>query len=147
MAVPHVADRTGPARRMPAERSRRERAQAADEPVEDTARILGLYWTVVPDGEPQAGLVVPFLLARWMSHFDPIPLMDIAEGDHASVVRSKDILDKLGVEAVQDDPHEHLICLQPSQVNHIQYLQNGYFTPRAGKPDFMWIDTMWDKLK
>jgi len=63
------------------------------------------------------------------------------------VNRSALILDKWGVEAVRDDPHEHPYCLQPSQVNHIQYLQNGYFTPRAGAPDFMWIDTMWDKLK
>ena len=130
------------------ERRRREReAGGRNDVVEDVARIRGCYWTVVPDGEDNAGLVVPFLLVDWMRRFDPWQHMTIPEGDRASAARCKRMMEQWGVEGLQNDPHELPYCLRPAEVAHIQYLQNGYFNPRAGKPDFMWIDTMWDKLK
>ena len=149
MAACHVPERHGPARRHPSERRLQERGPAGgdDEVVEDPARIQGCYWMEVPEEEPHGGLVVPFLLVHWMRRFDPWAEMDIPQGDRASVLRCKGIMERWGVEGVQEDPHELPYCLQPAQVNHIQYLQNGYFTARAGPPDFMWIDTMWDKLK
>ena len=149
MSAVHVPQRTGPARRQPSERSHQERhgGPRQGDVVEDTARIQGCFWTEVPEGLPGAGLVVPFLYVHWMRRFDPWRRMAIAPGDRASVMRSKAIFDQWGVEGVEYDPNEYPCCLQPAEVASIRYLQNGYYTPRAGEPDFMWIDTMWDKLK
>jgi len=57
------------------------------------------------------------------------------------------MLEKEGVEGVQVDPNEYTYCLEVDQVAGMCYLQNGYFTARAGPPDFWFIDTMWEKMK
>ena len=69
------------------------------------------------------------------------------EGEAASLDRCARMLEEEGVEGIQRDPHERPYCLQPDHVAGLCYVQNGYFTPRAGKPDFFFIDTMWEKLK
>ncbi len=51
------------------------------------------------------------------------------------------------MEGIKPDPHEHPCMLLPDEVEGLCYTQHGFFTPRAGAPDFLFIDTMWEKLK
>ena len=70
------------------------------------------------------------------------------EGDKASLRRCAKMLEKVGVEGVQEDPLEYPYCLEVDQVAGICYLQNGYYTARVGlPPDFYFIDTMWEMMK
>ena len=146
----HRVPTTGPARRLPEERSRcGEVSEPAEAPgfayVQDVARILGLYFCVVPDGTHK-GDVVPFLYVLWMQFHDCFPSIQVPSGEGASVLRCRDVLEEWGMECVRDDPHELPYMLVPDEVECMVYLQNGYHTPRAGSPDFYIIDTVWDKL-
>ena len=67
--------RRGGARRLPAERSHRERqerdADLGDREALDVAKIQGCFFCVVPGSARQAaGEVVPFLLVDWLQYFD-----------------------------------------------------------------------------
>ena len=151
VSAKHQAVEHGAGRRLPSERSHRERrgkeVNLGPGQVLDPARIQGLYWCRVPDGQPREGEVVPFLHVQWLRHFDCWTGFTVPEGDHAALQRCKAILDEWGVEGVEVDPHEFPYMMQPSEVSSIQYLQNGYYGQVAGEPDFWWTDTMWDKLK
>jgi len=150
VSAKHRAVERGAGRRLPSERShgeRRGKVGLAPGEVLDPARIRGLYWCQVPEGQPREGEVVPFLHVKWLRHFDPWPGIAVPEGDRAAMLRCKAILEEWGVEGVEEDPHELDYMVQPSEVASIQYLQNGYYRKRAGDPDFWWTDTMWDKLK
>jgi len=65
----------------------------------------------------------------------------------ASLKRCAKMLEEWGVEGIIQDEHELPYCLPPDEVASLCYLQNGYYSPRAGKPDFFFIDTMWERLK
>ena len=71
----HTVSRRGRARRMPTERSYRERKEQAagldiaEGEALDVARILGCHFCTVPDGA-RAGEVVPFFHIQWMHHFN-----------------------------------------------------------------------------
>ena len=84
----------------------------------------------------------------WQRYFDPLnPCgMDVAHGELAGMQRCQRLLEDMGVEAVTADRHERPYCLAIDDIASKCYLQNGYFTARAGDPDFFWIDTMWDKM-
>jgi len=151
VSAKHQAVERGAGRRLPSDRSHRERrgkeVGLGPGEVLDPAQIQGLYWCQVPEGQPREGEVVPFLHVKWMRHFDCWARFDVPEGDRAAMQRCKAILDDWGVEGVQLDPHEYPYMMQPSEVAGIQYLQHGYYGQRAGEPDFFFTDTMWDKLK
>ena len=68
-------------------------------------------------------------------------------GERASLRRCQAILEKWGVEGIKTDPHEHPCMLMADEVEGLCYTQHGFFTPRAGAPDFLFIDTMWEKMK
>jgi len=147
----HCVPTTGPARRRPEERSRCQEQRRAgpgpnEETVLDVARVRGLYWCTVPDG-PQQGTVVPFMYIRWMRYFDCFPGIAVEEGARPTMMKCKALLEDWGVEGVKRDRHEYPYMLQPDEVESIVYLQNGYNSGTAGEPDFMFIDTLWDKLK
>ena len=86
---------------------------------------------------PVRGVVQPLNVQDWLQ---------TSPGERAGTTRCVGILKEMGAEAVHTDPHEYPVMLSPSEVSSVVYLQHGWFTPRAGTPDFYWIDTMWDKL-
>ncbi len=57
------------------------------------------------------------------------------------------MLEEWGVEGIRVDENEHPCMLLPDEVDGLCYTQHGYYTPRAGPPDFHFIDTMWQRLK
>ena len=138
-------------RRMPQERSYRERkdkdAGCDKGEATDVARILACMFCVVPPGARQEGLVVPFFYVRWMRYFDWTTGMQVAQGDRAGLRRCARMLEEWGVEGIQRDPHELPYCMPVDEVAGLCYTQKGYHTPRAGPPDFHFVDTMWEKLK
>ena len=73
--------------------------------------------------------------------------MVIDDGDRAGMLRCQALLEELGVETVRDDPHESFpYFLEVSDVSCMVYTQDGHNTQKAGCPDWMFVDTMWDKL-
>ena len=122
--------------------------QACSQPplqVLDVARIKALGFFEIPDGRFQ-GTLQPFLYVKWCKYFNVQDRLPCGPGEHAATRRCVGILKGMGVEAVCTDPHEYPIMLSPSEVSSAVYLQHGWFTPRAGKPDFYWIDNMWQQL-
>ena len=73
--------------------------------------------------------------------------MQVPPGERAALDRCTRMLEEWGVEGIQVDEHEHPYCLSVDTVSGLCYTQNGYYTKRAGKPDFYFIDTMWERLK
>ena len=150
----HTVPRRGGARRRPQERSRAELNRRAmgrgdpaadEEEVEDVAMIVGLYFCQIPSGK-HVGEWHPMIAVFWHQYFNAFAEMQIEDGDHAGMARCQALLQELGVETVKEDPHETIYFLEISDVSSMVYLQNGYSTPKSGKPDWMWIDTMWDKM-
>ena len=150
----HAVPATGQSRRRPEERSAQERRAIADGAprysgvATDVARILGLYFCTIPEGAPSnAGEVFPFLYVEWQGFFNPLAdFTDVPQGQHANLKRCMKLLAQWDIEAVRKDPLEFPYCLEPSQIDAIAYLQNGYFRQRGGAPDFHWVDTMHSKL-
>ena len=106
---------------------------------------MTLGFVQVPDGNLK-DQIIPFLYVEWCSHFNVQEWLQTSPGEGAGTTRCVGILKEMGAEAVRTDPHEYPVMLSPSEVSSVVYLQHGWFTPRAGTPDFYWIDTMWDKL-
>ena len=89
------------------------------------------------------------ILCRWHAYFDAWKWMDHAEGEAAAIKRTKGMMQQMGVETVQPDPFEHPMMLHIDNVCGIVYWQKGYFGLEErpdGKADFLWVDTMWDKM-
>jgi len=148
----HSVDAAGPMRRMPEERSAAERRGiAAGGPRHwdvalDIARIQGIYFCTVPEG-PRAGEVIPFLEVEWQRFFNPFArFTGVPSGQNANLQRCKELLDDWDIEGVIKDPLEETYMVEAAQIDRIAYLQNGYYSQRAGEPDFYWVDTMWDRL-
>jgi len=150
----HLVAQVGDMRRLPEERSARERRAVAaagpgyhwDGMTDDVALIRGLYWFVIPDGVERAGEVQPCIYVQWQRFFNAFAHMRTGDGQGANMTRCRELLAEWDIEGVKPDPLEYLCMLQPDEVSGMVYLQNGYFTPRAGQPDFYWVDTMWEKM-
>ena len=56
------------------------------------------------------------------------------------------LLSEWNIEGVRPDDTEMPYMLLPDEVEEIVYLQNGHFSPKSGTPDFLFVDTMWDKM-
>ena len=150
----HTVPRTGPNRRLQHERSRVAQAALADqndnedevnlEIVADVALLLGCYFCQIPEGKCK-GQWHPMLYVQWMKYC-LLPPIQVPEGEHAALARGADNLLNMGVECFMLDEHEHPYMLDIGHVTSMVYYQHGYNSPKAGKPDFYWVDTLWDCL-
>ena len=156
----HAVPTHGPTRRLPEERSARERramraAAAAGErydgsTAEDVAFIRGLYFCAVPgahfphQGEQQ--FIQPFMHIEWCRYFNAFREMEVPDGEAADLGRCQELLAEWDIEGIRPDPHELPYMLLPDEVAGIAYLQQGFYEPRAGVPDFHFVDMMWDKM-
>ena len=144
-------------RRLPQERSRLQQQAAVGrararvgaggcvEEVEDVAMLFGCFFCQIPEGRCK-GQWHPMLLVWWMRYCDPIPHIQVPEGQGAALARGAKNLQNLGVECFEWDDHELGYMLHIDHVSSIVYYQNGYYTIKAGEPDFFWVDTLWDTL-
>ena len=151
----HRVPAKGPARRLPKERSRvqkegRQQDEEGWEETEDVALIQRLLFCQIPaTAAAHAGEWHPMIMCRWMRYCDAWNHMVYDEGEGASMQRIQHMLEEMGVETVEKDPHEWPIMLHIDQVCSIVYYQHGSYDlkPRVhGKPDFFWVDTLWDTM-
>ena len=84
---------------------------------------------------------------EWCRYFDAFPSIEVPHGEAAAHQKCRAELAAWDIEAVRLDETEHEYMLLPDMVASMVYLQHGHFTQKAGKPDFFWVDKMWDKLK
>ena len=151
----HSVPKTGPNRRLPSERSRlwqvagpaeaEEQAFLEEEDLEivaDVALLKGCYFCQIPEGKSK-GQWHPMLYVQWMKYC-PLPPITVPEGEHAALARGAENLLHMGVECFKRDEHELPYMLHIDHVASMVYYQPGYQSLRAGKPDFYWVDTLWD---
>jgi len=116
------------------------------EEVEDVAKVRGCFFFQIPQGRCKDQWH-PMLAVEWMKYCDPIPHIQVPEGEGAALARGAKNLQSLGVECFIHDEHEVEYMLHIDHVSSIVYHQYGYFSLRAGEPpDFYWVDTLWDTL-